>query len=157
MKRVLLFLLLGLSSGASAWGLTADEQMRFADGIYLRGFYETAVGEYLALLRDYPDSPHMAAALYRTGECYRQMGNQAGAERFYKRVASEFPQSEQAPRAELRRAELAIAEGRHEDAAAILNQLLMGEPLRGNGGGRVLLSGFQPLEGRRPARRQRRL
>ena len=127
MKRAGVFLLLGFLSGAPAWGLTADEQIRFADGIYLRGFHETAVGEYLALIRDFPDSPHVAAALYRTGECYRQMGNQAGAERFYKRLTTEFPQSEQAPRAELRRAESAIAEGRHADAAAILNRLLMAE------------------------------
>mgnify|MGYP003599488663 FL=1 len=42
MKR-LLFAILCVVSGA-AWALTADEQMRFADGIYLRGFYETAVG-----------------------------------------------------------------------------------------------------------------
>ena len=129
MKRALACLLLALASGApAAWALSAEEQMRFADGIYLRGFYETAVTEYLTLLRDFPDSEHVPAALYRTGECYRQMGNQAGAERFYKRVQAEFPDSPQAPRAELRRAELAIAAGRHEDAAAILNGLLMGSP-----------------------------
>lgn len=128
MKRSLICLVLGLAFGASAWGLTAAEQMRFADGIYLRGFYETAVGEYLALLRDYPDSEHVAAALYRTGECYRQMGNQTGAERFYKRVATEFPQSEHAPRAELRRAEIAIADGRLADAETLLEGLLKGNP-----------------------------
>ena len=84
MKRAALVLLWVLGSAAAASALTADEQMRFADGIYLRGFYETAVTEYLALLRDHPDSPHVPAALYRTGECYRQMGNPTGAERFYK-------------------------------------------------------------------------
>ena len=130
MKRLLLCLLLSSLGAASAWALSADEQMRFADGIYLRGFYETAVAEYLALLRDYPDSEHAPAALYRTGECYRQMGNQAGAERFYKQLAVQHPQSEPAPRAELRRAELAIAEGRHADAATILNALLMGKASR---------------------------
>ena len=130
MKRLLLCLLLWSLGAAPAWALSADEQMRFADGIYLRGFYETAVAEYLALLRDYPDSEHAPAALYRTGECYRQMGNQAGAERFYKQLAVQHPQSEQVPRAELRRAELAIAEGRHADAATILNALLMGKASR---------------------------
>ena len=127
-KRFWIGLGLGLACAVSARGLTVEEQMRFADGIYLRGFYETAAGEYLALLRDHPDSARVPAALYRTGECYRQMGNQAGAERFYKRVTTEFPDSEQAPRAELRRAESAIAEGRHEDAAAVLNKLLLGKP-----------------------------
>ena len=117
-----------LLSAAAAFGLDAGEQMRFADGIYLRGFYETAAGEYLVLLRDHPGSPHEAAALYRIGECYRQLGNQTGAERFYKRVAAEFPGSPQAPRAALRRAELAVAAGRHAEAAELLNQLLMEAP-----------------------------
>lgn len=128
MKRAGILLLAHLSLGAAAWALSADEQMRFADGIYLRGFHETAVGEYLILLRDHPEGAHVPAALYRTGECYRQMGNQAGAERFYKRVSAEFPQSEQAPRADLRRAELAIADGRSEEAAALLSDLLKGTP-----------------------------
>ena len=125
MKRVWICCLLCGWFGVSAWGLTPDEQMRFADGIYLRGFHETAVVEYLSLLRDFPESEHVPAALYRTGECYRQMGNQSGAERFYKRVATEYPQSESASRAQLRRAEMAIADGRHSEAADLLNQLLM--------------------------------
>ena len=62
MKRAALVLLWVLGSAAAAAALTADEQMRFADGIYLRGFYETAVTEYLALLRDHPDSAHAPAA-----------------------------------------------------------------------------------------------
>ncbi len=125
MKRVWISILLSGWFGISAWGLTADEQMRFADGIYLRGFHETAVVEYLSLLRDFPESEHVPAALYRTGECYRQMGNQSGAERFYKRVTTEYPQSEPASRAQLRRAELAIADGRYSESASLLNELLM--------------------------------
>jgi len=124
MKRVVISLFLGLLAGSSAWGLTAEEQIRFADGIYLRGFYESAVGEYLALLRDFPDSEFVAPALYRTGECYRQMGNQTGAERFYKRVLTEFPEGKQASRASLRRAELALADNRPEDAKILLKTLL---------------------------------
>ncbi|MDR0994650.1 MAG: tetratricopeptide repeat protein [Verrucomicrobiota bacterium] len=108
----------------SAYGLTAEEQIRFADGIYLRGFHETAVGEYLVLLRDFPESPHVPAALYRIGESYRQMGNQVGAERFYKRVVVEFPDSPQAARAELRRAELALEAERYAEAEALLRSLL---------------------------------
>lgn len=145
-KRALACLLLALAPAAPAWALSADEQMRFADGIYLRGFYESAVGEYLALLRDHPDSEHVPAALYRTGECYRQMGNQAGAERFFKRVTTEFPESAPAPRAELRRAELAIAAGRHEDAAAILNALLMGEPAPETAAAAAYYLGFSRLK-----------
>ena len=61
-KRFWIGLGLGLACAVSARGLTAEEQMRFADGIYLRGFYETAAGEYLALLRDHPDSARVPAA-----------------------------------------------------------------------------------------------
>lgn len=146
MKRVGILLLCSLSFGAAAWALSADEQMRFADGIYLRGFHETAVGEYLVLLRDHPDSEHAPAALYRTGECYRQMGNQAGAERFYKRVMSEFPRSDQAPRAELRRAELAIAGGRQEEAATLLNNLLAGEPSKETAAAATYYLGYSRLK-----------
>jgi len=127
MKRVAIVLLWGLLAGGSAWGLSADEQMRFADGIYLRGFYESAVGEYLLLLRDYPGSKNEAAALYRTGECYRQMGNLAGAERFYKRVVTEYPEGKPVPRTSLRRAEIALAEDRPEDAKDLLKALLKGK------------------------------
>lgn len=127
-RRLLTCGLLGLVWCTSAWGLSADEQMRFADGIYLRGFHETAVGEYLALLRDHPDSAHVPAALYRTGECYRQMGNQAGAERFYRRVETEFPGEAPAARARLRRAELAMAQGHYKDAESLLAELRKGEP-----------------------------
>ena len=146
MKRAGILLAAWLASGAAAWALSADEQMRFADGIYLRGFHETAVGEYLVLLRDHPEGPHVPAALYRTGECYRQMGNRTGAERFYKRVSVEFPKSDQAPRADLRRAELAIADGRHDEAAALLNALLMDPPSKDTAAAASYYLGFSRLK-----------
>ncbi len=123
-KRLRFCWLVLLACAGHAWALTADEQMRFADGIYLRGFHETAVGEYLVLLRDHPDSAHVPAALYRTGECYRQMGNVSGADRFYRRVETEYPGTDPAARARLRRAEMAIGDGRHADAEGILTGLL---------------------------------
>ena len=123
MKRSAALLCLALALGNGAVAMTADEQMRFADGIYLRGFHETAVGEYLRFLRDYPESEHVPAALYRAGESYRQMGNRAGAERFYKRVVDEHPGSAQSARAHLRRAEMALAEDRAEDALEVLDEL----------------------------------
>lgn len=107
----------------AAPALTAAEQLHFADGIYTRGYHESAVGEYLALLRDFPDAPEAAAALYRTGECYRQLGNAQGAERFYRRVASEHPASPYAPRAELRRAELELDASQPAAAADRLRAL----------------------------------
>jgi TolA-binding protein len=128
MARLWICLLVLLSAVLPAFGLTAEEQMRFADGIYLRGLYETAVGEYLVFLRDYPGHDQTPAVLYRTGECYRQMGNQAGAERFYKRVADEHPDSPQTARAVLRRAEFALADGRTDEARSLLKGLLKAKP-----------------------------
>jgi cellulose synthase operon protein C len=113
----------------AALGLTAEEQMRFADGIYLRGFHEAAVTEYLRFLRDFPDSEQAPSALYRTGESYRQMGNHAGAERFYRRVEQEHPESAQALRATLRRAEMGLSDGKPQEALALLDGLLE-KPLR---------------------------
>ena len=127
-KRFSIWLALSLAMAVSAFGLTADEQMRFADGIYLRGFYESAVGEYLRLLRDYPDSEHVPSALYRTGESYRQMGNRAGADRFFKRLTDEFPASAPAARAVLRRAEMALLDDRASESIAMLTALLEGNP-----------------------------
>lgn len=112
-----------LLAAASAFALTADEQMRFADGIYLRGFYDTAVSEYLLLIRDHPDYSGLDVALYRTGESYRQLGNQMGADRFYQRLVREFPASPFAARAELRRVEMAVASERYADAKGILDSL----------------------------------
>lgn len=115
-----------LSAAPSAQALTAEEQLRFADGIYLRGLYSSALSEYVAFARDFPKDPSMAAALYRIGECYRQMGNRAGADRFYARVTGEYPESAFAARAGLRRAEIAIADGRFADAAAVAQALVKG-------------------------------
>ena len=115
---------------AAAWAsaapaLTAAEQLAFADGIYTRGLHESAVGEYLALLRDFPDAPEAAAALFRTGECYRQLGNAQGAERFYRRVAAEHPGTPLADRAELRRAELEIDAGnKFSSTSSIFTKIL---------------------------------
>ncbi len=128
MPRLPLCWILLLLAVPPVYGLTAEEQMRFADGIYLRGFHETAVAEYLVFLRDFPDHEQTPAVLYRTGECYRQMGNQAGAERFYKRVADEFPDSSQAARAALRRAESALADDRTGESIDLLKALLKAKP-----------------------------
>ncbi|MDD2240186.1 MAG: tetratricopeptide repeat protein [Kiritimatiellae bacterium] len=128
MGRFAIGVMLALLAVPSALGLTAEEQVRFADGIYLRGFYETAVGEYLVFLGDFPEHPQAPVVLYRAGECYRQMSNQAGAERFYKRVATEYPESPQAARAGLRRAEFALADGHAGEARTLLNNVLTAKP-----------------------------
>jgi len=127
-RRWVIWAALLAATAAPAFGLSAEEQLRFADGIYLRGFYETAVGEYLVFLRDHEGDSRTPMALFRAGECYRRMDNRVGAERFYERVRAEFPDSPQAARAALRLAELAMADGRNEAARDLLKAVLAADP-----------------------------
>jgi TolA-binding protein len=131
MKRFLSCLAAGaalwLAGSGAAWGLQPEEQLRFADGIYLRGMYEAAAGEYLSYIKQHPEGEGLAAALYRTGECYRQMGNRTGAELFYRRVGTECGDSPYAVRAAIRRAEGTLAGGDAAGASAQFEALLAGE------------------------------
>ncbi len=121
---LLLALLLPLALPAPARALTDQEQLRFADGIFLRGLYEPALSEYLLLLRDFPDSPLFPTAVFRTGECYRHLGNTPAATRFYNRLLDESPDSPHAPLASLHLAEFDIAAGDYPAAATRLDALL---------------------------------
>ncbi len=115
--------------GVTAFAATpAEEQQQFADGLFSRGLYDLAIREYMALLRAAPDYPRLDLVLYRLAECYRETGNPAAADLFYRRVIQEHPASEVRPRAELRRVELFIAAGRFEDAGKLITELLARSP-----------------------------
>ena len=112
----LFFSLAPLARSAS---LPADDQLRFADGIFLRGLHEDAIHEYVAFARDYPADPRLDQVFFRLGECYRRLTNDTAALRFYARVEKDFPASPSAPKAALRRAEIALAASRFDEAAAL--------------------------------------
>lgn len=128
MRRGIMLGLVWAAMTLAAAARTADEQMQFADGLYLRGLYDMAVQEYLLLIRDHPDYPRLDAALFRVGECYRQAANPAGAERFYQRVTADYPAGPFRFKAELRRAELFLNGGQYRDAARLFDALLKAGP-----------------------------
>ena len=119
----LAFALLALAPCTAPAARSADDQLRFADGIYLRNLYENAIHEYIVFSRDFPADPRIDRVFYRLGECYRRMGNENAALRFYARLEKDFPASPFIPKAALRRAELALAAGRPADAADAVRPL----------------------------------
>jgi TolA-binding protein len=118
------FLLPLLFACPSARAMSAAEQLRFADGLYLRGLYEAAVGEYLAFLKENPEAEELPEALYRTADCYRHLGNRVGAEIFFRRLLNERPDSPYAARAKVRQATALLEDGDAAGAAGILESLL---------------------------------
>jgi TolA-binding protein len=126
--RALALALLALAPCVAPAARTADDQLAFADGIYLRRLYEDAVHEYIVFSRDFPADPRLDRVFYRLGECYRHMGNENAAERFYARLSKDFPASPTVAKAALRRAELALSGNRPADAEALLRPLLDAPP-----------------------------
>lgn len=108
--------------------LSEAEQLQFADGLYSRGMWETALKEYQAYLVQNPRQASTDAVIYRLGECYRALGRTNEAEQAYQRVFDEFAEGEFHYRAGLRRAELLEQAGREADQIRLLNSMLKGTP-----------------------------
>lgn len=119
-------LFLGLAQ--SGWALSEAEQLQFADGLYSRGMWETALKEYQAYLVQNPRQAATDAVTYRLGECLRALGRTNEADQAYQRVFEDFPESEYHYRAGLRRAEFMEQAGRESDQIRLLTTLLKGAP-----------------------------
>ena len=119
--------LAALAAGAQTHAPSSD-RMQFADGLYVRGMYDLAVKEYLLVIRDEPAGVPLDTALFRAGECNRQLGRREMAERYYKRILTDFPQSPHRFLAEFRRAELFVTAGQYLDGANLLRALLDAGP-----------------------------
>jgi TolA-binding protein len=102
-------------------------QLQFGDGLFRRGIHDMAIREYMVFMEKYPESASADAVWFRSGECYRAMGNRLAADRAYSRVAA-MPGSAHRFRAVLRRAELAMDAGQDESAAGMLRGLLAESP-----------------------------
>jgi TolA-binding protein len=114
---------------AAAYAASPEEtaQLQFADGLFRRGIRDLALKEYMLFLEKYPASESADAVWFRSGECYREMGNRVAADAAYGRVAA-MPGSANRFRALLRRAELSTESGRDEAAAGLLRGLLAEKP-----------------------------
>lgn len=117
-----------LGAALPVLALSEAEQLQFADGLYSRGMWETALKEYQAYLVQNPRQASTDAVTYRLGECYRALGRTNEAEQAYQRVFDEFPEGEFHCRAGLRRAELLEQAGRGSDQILLLTTLLKGAP-----------------------------
>ncbi len=107
-----------------ASAIVPDEQLQFADGLYVRGLYDLALDEYLLLSREAESFERMDLVLYRIGECHRRLNNPEAAERFFMRVLREFPGSTYEQRAAFRRAELFVTRGRLSDGLELFRSFL---------------------------------
>jgi cellulose synthase operon protein C len=120
-------MLLLLALGAPAAAPDESAQLQFADGLFRRGIYDMALKEYMLFLETYPSNAAADAVWFRSGECYREMGNRVAADKTYARVQA-MPASPQRFRAALRRAELLLDSGQTDAAAALLQALLGDKP-----------------------------
>jgi len=118
-----------LSSVCSSPALEAAEQLQFADGLYARGMYDTAVKEYQSFLVQNPGRQAEAPAVYyRLGESFIALGRTNEADRAYQQAYEATPDGEFHYRAGLRRADLLEQAGNREGQLQILNSMLTGSP-----------------------------
>lgn len=118
-----------ISSAFPALALNETEQLQFADGLYSRGMWETALKEYQAYLAQNPRTDSNNVVTYRMGECYRSLGRLPEAEQAYQRVFDESAGGEFHYRAGLRRAELLEQGGKPDEQIQLLTTMLKGSPM----------------------------
>jgi len=127
-KLAVIFSLIIFSS-LPVFALSEVEQLQFADGLYSRGMWETALKEYQAYLTQNPQNASNDVVMYRMGECFRSLGRTQEAGQAYQRVFDEFAGGESHYRAGLRRAELLEQSGKREEQIQLLNSMLKGSPM----------------------------
>jgi TolA-binding protein len=129
--KVLLFLLLAwclAPVSGPGQDLSVAERVQFADGLYARGMYEPAAREYESLLAGSDTPPTPDVLCYRLGECYRETGNRSEAEKAFRRVFIEYPQSPFRAKAGFRRARLFMEIAQYESAIALFSDVLQIRP-----------------------------
>jgi tetratricopeptide (TPR) repeat protein len=112
----------------TGFALDATEQLQFADGLYARGMWDTALREYQALLPSNTNRALEGVIQFRMGECFRAVGRTNEAYAAYQKSHDAAPEGEYRYRAGLRMAELLEQEGRLEDQVRLLQALLDGKP-----------------------------
>ncbi|MEI6644773.1 MAG: tetratricopeptide repeat protein [bacterium] len=93
-------LLAAIHVGVAQDAMETQDRLQFADGLLRRDMYDLAAKEYIALSSK-TNAPNKEAVLFRLGECYRKLKRNEEASRTYQRIISEFPKSDQVPRAKL--------------------------------------------------------
>ena len=116
MKKTISFLILCMISPLlpAQDAMETQDRLQFADGLLRRDMYELAAKEYLALSVN-TNSPNREAILFRLGECYRKLKRKDDAVKTYQRIITEYPKSDQVPRAKLQQTLLYKDSEREED------------------------------------------
>lgn len=116
MKKTISFLILCMISPLlpAQDAMETQDRLQFADGLLRRDMYELAAKEYLALSVN-TNSPNREAILFRLGECYRKLKRKDDAVKTYQRIITEYPKSDQVPRAKLQQTLLYKDSDREED------------------------------------------
>jgi len=101
---------------ACADTLDAAEQFDFADGLYTRGLYEMAAGEYAKYIQDFSEGGNIELAHYRAGECWYALGDYEKATSFYQEQIKRFPAGAKADEARFRLAEIPYRKKEYDKA-----------------------------------------
>ena len=135
---------------ASNAGAKAGERMQFADGLYARGMHKLAVKEYVGFLQDNPASTNVAAAYFRLGECYRNLGNLPEAEKSYRMVFNKYRKGKYGLRAGCKRADLFMQIGDYDAALDLFSAVMAENPPVEIAGACTYFSGESLLKKEKP-------
>ncbi len=71
----------------------AEHELYVADFYRRTGKQRAAAGRYEVVLREFADTGYADQALYRLGNCYRELHEQEKADQFHEQLRREYPQS----------------------------------------------------------------
>ncbi len=112
----------------AASALTAEEQQRFADGLFSRGLHEMALTEYRRAIEQFPDYPDRDVLLFRAAECSRKMGQGAQAMDYLRKIVTAGKAGPYLDRSRLRLSEQHVQAGQVKEAIPMLEAILAANP-----------------------------
>lgn len=114
----------GLPRSVNARELLPTDRIQFADALYARQMYDLAAEEYESLLEASTTVTNADQLMYRLAESLRLSGRDERAGDYYAGIATTYPDSAYAIRAEIRLAEFSLSAGELSQAAARLDRLI---------------------------------
>lgn len=124
MKKNILGILIFAASSFVLMAADEEEQMKFADGLYARGMFASAIHEYESLMLAFPKSGKADVILFRLAESLRQADREEDADRYYRDIYIKYPNSEYRERAGFRRADMHRRTGKLDNAITLYTLLI---------------------------------
>ena len=112
-----------LSAAGAAAEPPGQAEFDFANGLFQRGFYKEAAGEYQSYLNKYPEGEQVSSALYRLGEAAYAAHDYEAALKAFDQLLARKPEGAILERATLSRAEVLYFLKQPADAAIALESL----------------------------------